>query len=92
LPESQPILSPIKAHDLAAVLQNFWGFGPFFSFVSKKNRRGSVPFSSLQRAENQSFSSGELRGNSLGLIQTVPFSSLRFSPWTLSMKGRVSKL
>jgi hypothetical protein len=73
LPESQPVLLPIKAHDLAPVLQNFWGFGPFFSFGSKKNLRGSVPFSSLQRAENQSFSSGELRGNSLGLIKKVPF-------------------
>jgi len=71
--ESQPVLSHIKAHDLAPVLQNIWGFGPFFSFGSKKNLRGSVPFSSLQRAENQSFSSEELRGNSLGLIKKVPF-------------------
>jgi len=27
--ESQPTLSGIKAHDLAPVLQNLWGFGPF---------------------------------------------------------------
>jgi hypothetical protein len=71
--ESQPVLSRIKAHDLAPVLQNFWGSGPFFSFGSKINPRGLYLFSSLLRAKNQSVSSGELRGNSLGLDQKVPF-------------------
>jgi hypothetical protein len=70
--ESQLVLSHIKAHDLALVLQNFWGFGPFFSFGSKINPRG-LNLYALARAENQSVSSGELRGNSLRLNQKVPF-------------------
>jgi hypothetical protein len=66
LPESQPVLSPVKAHARAQVLQNFRGFGPFFSLQRAENLWGSGSILLLQELE-------ELRGNSLGLIQKVPF-------------------
>jgi hypothetical protein len=60
-----PLSSPSGVKELL-------GSGPFFSLGSKINQRGLNLFA-LARAENQSFSSGELRSNSFRLNQKVSF-------------------
>jgi len=91
--ESQPVLSGIKPHDLSPKASETFGgsppfsptgaettlgYGPFYSSGSQINQRGL--YFALARAENQSFTSGELRSNSFRLKQKVPFWRLRFSP------------
>jgi hypothetical protein len=70
--ESQPVLSGIKAHDLSPKASEHFGALPLFS-PSGEETKEVLTSSALARAENQSFSSGELRSNSFRLEQKVPF-------------------
>ena len=63
--ESQPVLSGIKAHDLAPVLQNLWGFGPFHLPWEHWKNHEVLTSSSFSKSREPKFLLEELRGKTL---------------------------
>jgi len=72
--ESQPTLSGIKAHDLAPVLQNFWGSGPFHLPWEHWKNHEVLTSSSFSKSREPKFLLEELRSkHCFGLNQKVTF-------------------